>query len=79
VEAGADYAIDRDWTVSAGVGRQTGRPTIVGGGDYLTWSAGVSRALGRHVTLDLRYSDTDRHAYGQPWGTRLVGAVRASF
>lgn len=79
-EAGADYALTRDWTVSAGVGRQTGaRPTLVGGGDYLTWSAGLARALGQHLTAAVRYSDTDAHHYGQAWDGRLVGELRASF
>jgi uncharacterized protein (TIGR02001 family) len=78
-EAGADYAITRDWTISAGVGRQTGRPTIVGGGDYLNWNAAVSRAIGPNLALDLRYSDTDGHRYGQAWDTRVIGAIRASF
>lgn len=80
VEAGADYAISRDWTLSAGVGRQTGaRPTLVGGGDYLTWSAGVARMLGQHLTVAVRYVDTDRHGYGQAYDGRLVGEIRASF
>jgi len=79
-EAGADYALTRDWTASVGVGRQTGaRPTLLGGGDYLTWSAGVARALGQHLTVAVRYSDTDAHRYGQAWDGRLVGELRASF
>jgi uncharacterized protein (TIGR02001 family) len=79
-EAGADYAITRDWTASAGVGRQTGeRPTLVGGGDYLTWCAGLARALGQHVTIAIRYSDTDHHRYGQSWDGRVAGEIRTSF
>jgi uncharacterized protein (TIGR02001 family) len=79
-EAGADYALTRDWTLSAGVGRQTGdRPTPVGGGDDLTWNAGLSRTLGQHLIASVRYSDTDHHRYGQAWDGRLIGEIRASF
>jgi uncharacterized protein (TIGR02001 family) len=79
VEVGADYVPARDWTISAGVGRQTGEATAVGGGDYLTWNAGVSRSLFGHVSLGVRYSDTDGHRYGQAYGTRVVGELRADF
>lgn len=79
-EAGADYAVTRDWTLSVGVGRQTGdRPTLVGGGDYLTWNAGVARALGQHVSLALHYSDTGAHRYGPTYDGRVVGELRTSF
>jgi uncharacterized protein (TIGR02001 family) len=79
-EAGADYVFIRDWTASVGVGRQTGgRPTAVGGGDYLTWTTVLTRALGQHLAVDLRYSDTDQHRYGQAYDARLVGEIRASF
>jgi uncharacterized protein (TIGR02001 family) len=79
-EGGADYAITRDWIASASVGHQSiARPTVLGGGDYLTWNAGITHNIGDHLAVDVRYSDTDQHGYGQTYGSRLVGQIRASF
>ncbi|MDR3510276.1 MAG: TorF family putative porin [Caulobacteraceae bacterium] len=88
-EAGADYAFARDWTVSAGAGYQTiehrqaalgpSEPALAIAGDYATWNAGVTRAVGDHLAVDLRYFDTDHHGYGPGFGSKLVGQIRASF
>ena len=79
-EAGADYALARDWSASAAIGYQTvEHPNLLAGGDYLTWNAGFTHTFGDHLAVDLRYSDTDRHGLGPTYEGRLVGQIRASF
>lgn len=83
-EAGADWALAPDWTLSAGAGwrgvqHRPLAPALPVAGDYAAWSLGVTRAVGDHLAFDLRYLDTDRHGYGSGYGAKLVGRVRARF
>jgi uncharacterized protein (TIGR02001 family) len=79
-ELGADYAITRDWTASLGVGHQwVEHRGAFGAADHLTWTAAIGHSFGEHLAIAVRYSDTDRHRYGDAYGGKLVGEVRASF
>jgi uncharacterized protein (TIGR02001 family) len=79
-EAGADYAISRDWTASLSAGRQwVQRQSDFGAVDHLFWSAAIARSFGEHLSLAVRYVDSDRHRYGQAYGSKLVGELRTSF
>jgi uncharacterized protein (TIGR02001 family) len=56
-----------------------GRQTFDGGGDYVTWNAGLGYALTEHLGVDLRYHDTDKHSFGDTYGSRVVVSLKASF
>ena len=63
------------WTVSAALGRQWLSSEL----DYTTWNLGVGYALTPHLTLDVRYYDTDQHDFGSPYGARAVASLKATF
>lgn len=46
-----------------------------GGVDYVAWNAGVKRKLTDSVSLDLRWFDTDGHAFGEAYGGLLVASL----
>ena len=56
IDAGIECAFHEKWTASANVGASL---LGVSGGDYVWWNAGVSWSPFEHVTLDVRYWDTD--------------------
>jgi hypothetical protein len=49
------------------------------GATYTTWNLGAAYAVSGHVTLDLRYWDTDAHRYGPAFSDKLVISARAAF
>lgn len=61
--------------VSAAVGRRE----VSGADDYTTWNVGVGYALTRNLGVDVRYHDTDQHALGKPYGSRLALSLKANF
>lgn len=71
----ASWAIDTRWTASALFGHQT----VGTGGSYTDWNAGVTRALGKRFTVDLRYWDTDHHQINRDYGSKLVLSANATF
>jgi len=78
-EANVAIAIpDSKFSVSAAIGRQDQD----GGLDYTTWNAGVGFALTDHVSLDVRYHDTDASSAADPLGygdSRVVGGIKLVF
>lgn len=48
-------------------------------GDYTTWNAGVAYAITDHVSLDVRYWDTDAHSFGKIYDHRAVATLKAVF
>ena len=74
-EATASYTVSPSVTASALVGRQT----IEHAGDYTAWSVGGTWSFAPHLGLDLRYWDTGAHRYGEPYGSKLVASLKASF
>lgn len=46
---------------------------------YLAWNAGVKRKLTDAVALDVRWYDTDSHALGERYESRLVGSLSINF
>lgn len=75
VEANAAVAPADRWTVSGAVGRQWVSSDL----DYTTWNAGVAYALTDHLTVDVRYHDTDQHDFGEAYGARAVASLKAAF
>lgn len=74
-EASAAMPVVAKLTASAVIGRQT----IGAGRDYTTWNAGLSYALVKHLSVGVRYYDTDTHSAGKVFGRHVVGAISASF
>lgn len=56
-----------------------GRQEVSGAGDYTTWNLGAGYALTEHLSLDLRYHDTDEGGLGDIYGERVVVSLKASF
>ncbi len=75
VEANAAFTPAHRWTVSGAVGRQF----VSSDFDYTTWNAGVTYALTDHLGLDVRYSDTDEHDFGDIYGARAFASLKAVF
>jgi uncharacterized protein (TIGR02001 family) len=84
-EANIAYAITPAWSASAALGRQTeSHATLLPNGstadfNYTTWNAGVTYAINDHTSLDLRYWDTNTHASGDIYQSRVVAAIKATF
>jgi uncharacterized protein (TIGR02001 family) len=84
-ELNAAYTIDPKWSLSGAVGRQDESKAIyITGGDskdfdYTTWNAGATYAINDHISLDLRYWDTDKHSSGDPYHSHVVGQLKATF
>ncbi len=74
-EINAAYTITPKWSVSGAVGHQD----IELASDYTTWNAGVTYALTDHIGIDVRYYDTDSHGLGNPYTSRVVGALKVTF
>ncbi len=75
LEESVSYAATPALTLSATLGRQA----IADAPSYTTWSLVGAYALGSHVSLELRYSDTDHSDGGYPYHARAVAAVKANF
>lgn len=75
-ELNGGYALGEQWSLSAAAGQQD-----VGGdgADFATWNLGVGYTPIRHVTVDLRYHDTDVHELGDNFDSRVVGTLKATF
>lgn len=63
------------WTFSGAVGHQEIAAASTG---YSTWNLGASHPLGKAV-FDVRYHDTDVHAWGDVFGARLVATLKVTF
>jgi uncharacterized protein (TIGR02001 family) len=75
VEANASVSPADRWTVSGAIGRQF----LSSDFDYTTWNLGLARQLTDNLTLDVRYHDTDEHAFGDIYGSRAVVSLKAAF
>ena len=88
------YRVTRALTASASIGEQYQAhalapapclPTQAGcAGPYgdlnaVDWSVGGAYALTDRIDLDLRYTDTDVHALGAAYRSRIVLSARANF
>ncbi|MGV3577451.1 TorF family putative porin [Brevundimonas sp.] len=75
VEANAAFSPAVKWTVSGALGRQF----VSSDFDYTTWNVGAAYALTDNLALDVRYHDTDEHAFGEVYGARAVASLKAVF
>lgn len=73
LEANGAYALADKWTVSGAVGRQW----LDVSDDYTTWNLGLAYALTDHLTVDVRYHDTD--VDGPLTDDRFVVGLKAGF
>ena len=73
-EANAAYTTGK-WTVSGALGHQT----VQLASNYTTWNLGVAYALTSNVSVDVRYWDTDKHSFGDNYGSRGVVTLKATF
>jgi len=79
------YALNAQWSLSGAVGRQFESDAVQrddgsrGDFNYSTWNAGVSYAVNEHVSVDLRYWDTNMHVAGKIYDARAVLALKATF
>jgi len=73
-EGRAAYRITPKLTLSGAAGRQSG-----GLSDHTTWNAGATYTLIKHVSLDLRYADTDEHELGKTYGSHVTASIAAAF
>jgi uncharacterized protein (TIGR02001 family) len=74
-ELNGAYTITPKWSVSGAFGHQQ----IERAASYSTWNAGVTYALTDHIGIDVRYYDTDGHDLGNPYTSRVVGALKLVF
>lgn len=74
-ELNGSYPVIDKLSVLAAVGRQT----YNGSGDYATWNVGAAYAINDHLSLDLRYHDTDEQGFGKIYGARAVASLKAVF
>ncbi|QYF87241.1 TorF family putative porin [Brevundimonas sp. PAMC22021] len=75
VEANAAFSPADKWTVSGALGRQF----VSSDFDYTTWNLGVAYQLTDTLVLDGRYYDTDEHAFGAVYDSRVVASIKAVF
>lgn len=75
VEANAAFAPAERWTVSGALGRQF----VSSNFDYTTWNIGAAYQLTDNLAVDVRYHDTDEHAFGEVYESRVVGSLKAVF
>ena len=73
-EAGASYRFAKSLSASAAVGRRERQ----GGANYNAWNAGLTWDAWKHLTVDLRYYDTNAGS-AQPFRARAVLSARARF
>lgn len=75
IEAQVSRKLNSRWTASAAYARRE----QVGGADYWAWNAGARYAVTPTIAADLRWYDTDAHAFGDNYDGRVVAAVTKSF
>ena len=75
MEAGATWKLDGKTNLVAAIGRRERE----GSTDYTAFNAGVTRALSKRVSAELRYYDSARSDLGENFEGRFVGALRAKF
>lgn len=75
VEANAAFSPADRWTLSGALGRQF----VSSDFDYTTWNLGAAYALTDTLAVDVRYHDTDEHAFGDIYGARAVASLKAVF
>jgi hypothetical protein len=75
VEFVPGVTVDGATTISAGLGLRLRD----WGADHRAFNLGVSRSIGRSLTLAVRYHDTDRHDLGTRFRGRIVLSARSSF
>lgn len=74
-EGNAAMPVSDKLTLSAALGTQEYEKI----GTYVTWNVGGTYALTDKLAVDLRYSDTDAHGWGNVYGSRVYASLKATF
>ena len=74
-ELNGAYAINDKVSITGAVGNQA----LDVSEDYTTWNIGAAVSVMPHVSLDLRYSDTDADYLGDIAKGRFAATIKASF
>ena len=75
-EGNAAYTINDKVAISGAVGhQQLSKSSSV----YTTWNAGMTYTIKPGITFDLRYYDTDKNSFGDPYHARGVATLKAAF
>lgn len=78
-ELNGSYTVDPAWTLSGAIGHVE-YSDLPSAASYNTWNAGLTWGFMPHLGLDLRYYDTDGHAfYGTSAKGRFVAQLKATF
>lgn len=75
VEGRASWKFRPTTSASIGLGRREQEL----GADYTAWNVGLTQKFGDHLSGDLRWYDTDGHAFGDNYEGRLVAGITATF
>jgi uncharacterized protein (TIGR02001 family) len=84
-EANIAFAISSAWNASVAVGRQIESHAVVSASgtiedfNYNTWNGGITYSINEHTSLDVRYWDTNKHASGDIYQSRVVASIKATF
>lgn len=72
VEGGASYDLSWKLKASAAIGFRERK----GNRDYTAYNIGLARPIGKKLTVDMRYYDTDSGEYGENFDNRIVGSIK---
>lgn len=72
VEGGPSLDLPSKLKASANIGHRWRKNNR----DYTSFNAGLARALGKNLTLDVRYYDTDKGEFGETFDNRVVVSVK---
>jgi uncharacterized protein (TIGR02001 family) len=76
VEGTGAYTINDKFAISGALGHQALSKST---SDYTTWNAGLTYTIKPGISLDLRYYDTDKNSFGDPYHARGVAVLKAAF
>lgn len=75
VFASAAADLSATTSLSGGVGRRERD----NGADYTAFNLGLTQALGKHFSADLRYHDTAEGNFGETYRSRVIASMKAKF
>ncbi len=76
LEAGASYALTDRWSVGGSLATQQ---IAQDGQSYNTFNLGTTYVINDHVSIDLRYADTDAHNLGPLYENTFSVSLNTSF
>lgn len=74
-----ELAFGYQLTDKLGLSASVGYQYIQGGGSYGCYSVGASYKLQEHLSVDLKYYDTNDHGQGKAWESRFSLSLKTTF